>query len=546
MKKHHITASLTALSTAAVMICSPLLTIAAEAYPFNTTCSYYYDQFDENARHLYDDLLLAVQAVDLSDADYESVPQVMYSGLSSDQLRDTVYMFAYDHPEYFWLQNSYQYGYGWTGNYVQLDIYPVYQNGEARQEARSRIIEIEQSYIDGALEFDTDYERADYLTKQLQEDISYQKGDLDQSLASAFLQKKTVCAGYTKAYSLLANAVGIDTITLFGVNHGWNATKIAGQWYHNDVTNSLFLYCDDEMEHFDVYATHYTVTDNDGTETRYDMHDLFYYYYTDIFPDLSAAYDGSSSVIEDTPVTTEPAATETVPPKTTTTQPTEPQETTTTATQTTEPQENTTTATQTIEPQETTTTAAAMTTTDSEPGTIHREYYEADPVQRYFFAEDVTPIAPASLIETLWHVECEETGTSTNTTKNEIRDLSGLTLEAGWTTPAEIFAKRIDGETYYHGAVFASYLDSRLTLGNVWVVPRGDFDLNGVTNAADAAGVLMYAASVGSGADGILPVGVNQPLALFAGKITDDTDTSPNASDASEILILAAMRGADQ
>lgn len=479
MKHHSIMSGMTILTAAAVMAVTSSFTVMAVDYPSHTTCTYYYDQFDENTRRLYDDLLLTVQVIDNSDENFATVAPVVYSGLSSHQLRDTVIMFMYDHPEFFWLQNAYRYGRNREGNYVQLSIYPDFQSGESRQTAKAKIIEVGQHYIDAALEFDTDYDRAVYLTNQLSRDIGYQRGTLDQSLASAFLEGKTVCAGYTKAYSYLANAVGVDTITLIGANHGWNATKIAGNWYHNDVTNSLFLYCDEQISNFDHYASHLAVTDADGNEKIYYLHSLYYDYYTDIFPDMSAAYDGASMVIGE----------------------------------------------------------SLFTQTGG--------YYEADAVPRYFFAEDIAQIDPASLITALWHVDAGDAQDPASSVRNAVDDLSALTLDNDWLTPAAVFLQRGEGDAYFHGTLRASYQEKTLTIGDVRIVLRGDFDLNGITDAADAASVLMYAASVGSGAEPVLPVGVDPDIAMFAGKLSGDGDANVNASDAAEILTLAAEQGAN-
>ena len=544
MKKYRLTACLTALASGICIMTAPLLTAFADGYPFRTTCSYYYDQFDDNARLLYDRLLAASQTVDDSYENFTEVPRVPCPDMPYAQLKDTVFMFMYDHPEFFWLANNYSYNYGSYGTFISLQIYPGYQSGEARQQAKSELIAIEQDFIDGAMQFDTDYERAKYLTDRLYQDITYQTGSLDQSIASALLQKQTVCAGFSKAYSLLANAVGVDTISFTGCEHGWNGTKIAGNWYHNDVTNALFLYSDSEMDKVDSRVSRTIVTDSNGNESTYEMHDLYYAYYTDIFPDMSLEYDGSREILSEStaPVSsdvspTDPEETPTEPP--TTQSPTE-------TTAETQPSTvlPTSANTETDPEEENSPTKVIIESTTGTDGSITEKYYEITASPSYYFAENTVALTPRYLIDQLW--QCEMTtfsngGYSSNSTR--IVDLRALQLDSGWQTPAEVYAHREQGSNYFHGSLPASFEGTAMPLGDVWVVHRGDYDLNGVTNAADASLVLMYAAEAGSG-NAKAPETDAEKLAFFAAKLAKDSPDSLTAADAAEILIYAAELGA--
>lgn len=54
------------------------------------------------------------------------------------------------------------------------------------------------------------------------------------------IYKKSVCEGYSKAFSYLCQSVGIECICISGIGNGgghmWNMVKIDGKWYHADVT----------------------------------------------------------------------------------------------------------------------------------------------------------------------------------------------------------------------------------------------------------------------------------------------------------------------
>ena len=186
---------------------------------------------------------------------------------------------------------------------LSFTIYEDYQNGADRMAAKEEIVEIENEYIANALEYETQYDRARYLHDALVADITYEAGDLDQSVASAFLQKKTVCAGYSGAYQVLCKAVGIDAVTLSSPVHGWNAVKIGTQWFIVDVTNgseysSYFLLSDEEMRQADIEmnALYSMTVEVDGVEETYDfyMHDIdfldFPTYYDD-FPKCDMTYE---------------------------------------------------------------------------------------------------------------------------------------------------------------------------------------------------------------------------------------------------------------
>ena len=56
----------------------------------------------------------------------------------------------------------------------------------------------------------------------------------------ALVQNEAVCDGYSKAFSLLLNQVGIESTIISGktgnIAHAWNVVKLDNEWYHVDAT----------------------------------------------------------------------------------------------------------------------------------------------------------------------------------------------------------------------------------------------------------------------------------------------------------------------
>ena len=505
MKINRFLAMAASFVVSAAMLCTPLLHAYAEGYPFRTTCDYYYDQFDSGAQKLYDDLLSVAKMMDESDETYIKSPQIYYQNIDSEELRDLMTMFAFVHPEFFWVSNRYSYGYYGSHNYVQLEVFTPFQDGAARQKAKAEILAAEQAYIDGAMQYETDYDRAKYLSTTLKADVKYGSvnGNLDQSLASTFLYHQTVCAGFTKAYTLLANAVGVDTVSMRSASHAWNATKIADNWYVDDVTNGMFLYCDAQVEEFDQKYGVVTVSYSDGTQKDTLMHEKEYYYFTDIFPDTSKAYDGSYKVLSDV---TEPTEPETEP--------------------TTEPETEPTT-----EPETEPTTEPVTLPSDSK--------YVVKSKTHYFTADDTEVMDPADLVSSISKVIASY-GNYTFTTEV---DPGSLILADGWDTPADILQKQAAGKPYYHGGIPAFVDGDIVMIGDVWIIRRGDMTMDGIVNARDASMILISAASVGTGMGPKGAPGMDADASIFAGKYLKDGGTYPNAKDAAAVLIYAAKVG---
>lgn len=304
--KFKIKKLLSAVIAAAILIVTiPFISGADNAYAtyeYNTDCSYMYNMLEtQEEKDFYNNLLEACNAVDDSSEDFEKTPYASFGTLGyNDRTIEVAWIFYYDHPEFFWMQPALTISsvYG-----ISFKLYQEYQSGADRLAAKEEIIAIENEYITGALEYETQYDKAKYLYNELISDLTYGAGDLDQSVASAFFEKKTVCAGYTRAYQLLCKAVGIDAIALNSPVHGWNAIKIGSQWFLVDVTNgseylNCFLLSDEEMRELDIMmdAQYSMTTTVDGVEETYTfyMHDIDiwdYPIYHDDFPKCDMTYE---------------------------------------------------------------------------------------------------------------------------------------------------------------------------------------------------------------------------------------------------------------
>ena len=93
----------------------------------------------------------------------------------------------------------------------------------------------------------------DYIVKKVEYDDNYltnPENPFHQSAYSVFCDDHSVCAGYTKAFEILMNGAGIDTIAVLSTDHAWNMIKINDSWYHMDCTW-------DDMDGYSGYAMIY-------------------------------------------------------------------------------------------------------------------------------------------------------------------------------------------------------------------------------------------------------------------------------------------------
>jgi len=216
--------------------------------------SYAFAQLSEKEQKLY---------AQMKDALLNHAPEIS-EGLeeyNAENLNKTIRFVLLDYPGIFWANEA---GTTYTNeiNGVKTTVkyefnYIVEQSriDNMQNQINSAVNEFLNSLEDGLSEYERTLAVYEYLIQTTDYDTSVMnkianglnglKDDeiiRSQTIASVFIDRKTVCSGYSKATQYLLNKVGIFCVYISGSargqgdNHAWNLVKIDGDYYFLDTT----------------------------------------------------------------------------------------------------------------------------------------------------------------------------------------------------------------------------------------------------------------------------------------------------------------------
>ena len=202
---------------------------------------YGFDSIDEERLgSLYSDF---DKYVNLSYSDEFSVD----SDFTLKDVEEVLYAYRNDHPEVFWLSDTNDFSYYYSGGDLVIKLTFIMEGGELI-EAKSALNRAVERMVSDAPDNATDYEIELYLNNSLVDEVNYDENGECANRHNAYgalIEKSAVCDGYSKAFQLLCNRRGIDCIAVDGIandfrestgGHMWNCVKLDDNWYHIDVT----------------------------------------------------------------------------------------------------------------------------------------------------------------------------------------------------------------------------------------------------------------------------------------------------------------------
>ena len=150
-----------------------------------------------------------------------------------EDLSPALYAFMYDFPESYWMWN-YRYRIGNNGKVTELEfIVPEDLDSKWAQ------VDAIANNVVAAVANESDYNKLKYFYDWIINWTEYQENECDQDYTSVFLLKKSICAGYARAFQYLCKKAGLKCTTVRGQTnepHAWNLVKLNGQYYWIDVT----------------------------------------------------------------------------------------------------------------------------------------------------------------------------------------------------------------------------------------------------------------------------------------------------------------------
>lgn len=158
---------------------------------------------------------------------------------------------------------------------------------------KSQVNKIVSEYTNDSM---SDIQKARVLHDWICNKVSYDNVNIydnqNHNDGSVFMNDLSVCEGYAKAYNLLLNAAGIESVCVSNSSHEWNIIKVGNQYFHADVTwddgdvisHEWFLKSDSEMKaETDSHgqwglaalsSLHDSVSDKELPECGYSMGDI--------------------------------------------------------------------------------------------------------------------------------------------------------------------------------------------------------------------------------------------------------------------------------
>lgn len=191
----------------------------------------------------------------------ETKISVLASETAFSNIWDYVQAVIDDHPEFFWVKGGGDgVGHGLNffieGRWVRLDIecYSFWNDNANKQEYIDELNALVDTIVAEANKFETDYEKAlflhDYIIgkaryseeklAEAEKEVHSPECELIYSAYGCLVEGEAVCSGYTRAYKMLLNRLGIESIYVRGESrgekHAWNCLNIDGEYYLTDVT----------------------------------------------------------------------------------------------------------------------------------------------------------------------------------------------------------------------------------------------------------------------------------------------------------------------
>lgn len=141
------------------------------------------------------------------------------------------------HPELFFVSDSYLYWLNSNGFISHIEISFLYSEEEiaSRTKAYNASVSTIVSY---ALQANNTLGQVMLVHDYLCANYEYDQTFTVYSAEQMFKQGTGVCQAYLQCFQGVMNAMDIDCVpvTSASMNHGWNAVKIDGSWYHLDAT----------------------------------------------------------------------------------------------------------------------------------------------------------------------------------------------------------------------------------------------------------------------------------------------------------------------
>lgn len=234
----------------------------------NNKNNFYYEQLDDNAKIIYNELNDNIN--NLKKSNYKIDFSTKFNTLLNQSdgqyklnfaFQSALDAFFYDHPELFYIdltKISLIIKYNTIGSRTTYTVslapkdgedywYDNFQSEKQIDEAISSVENIKNSTIK-SLDSKSDYEKALYVHDALVNSLEYDSSTIkpnSHNIYGALVEKSVVCEGYAKAFKYILDDLNIECILVNGTvtnstgkteSHMWNYIKLDGNWYGVDVT----------------------------------------------------------------------------------------------------------------------------------------------------------------------------------------------------------------------------------------------------------------------------------------------------------------------
>ncbi len=168
--------------------------------------------------------------------------EITLSHSDPDRLSELFVMVLKDYPEFFWCSGS-----AVTTSYTGFRSYQTLTPGytydtDQRSRMQQQIDTAAEECLSGISEDAGTYETILHVYRWIVDTVEYDlKAQDNQNIYSALVGKKSVCAGYSRAFQYLLGKTGVFCTYVTGEalgneRHAWNLVRIGEDYYYVDVT----------------------------------------------------------------------------------------------------------------------------------------------------------------------------------------------------------------------------------------------------------------------------------------------------------------------